>query len=1298
MFRLPGVVAGASSEFRGVGSAVADVLGPILRAQLVDFTGDGLSDLIFIRAAGELQFWPNNGTSKRQEWKKGFAVTTPRDGLLIDVATSDIDRDGLIDVLVLDENGVRFLKNVGNLSWPMFVAPENPERIINMVGLPSCSNAVLSGCPNSFLVADLFNKGFDEIFLRGERKIWYLARSGPKLASFSFVNDESVVNFLQPWGLERCSDSQSLNFIDYDKDADTDLLCVKQLNETHGTITYIRNEGYQRFVEITDTSHHLFAAPSQIFELGSDFSIQSPLQKSSASFIDLDNDDDLDMLLIGKDAGSSRDFNIRAYENLNGKFVQISQDEDPFRKLSSECDFITNLKSISSDRIYARCSDFSVVVLARNQTSVGRFGEFSVGKVIQMVEDSEIIVDFGDFDNDEDMDIVLTATKSGVSESSVHLYENIGNEMYSEVSLSLPVEIPQAEQVSIADLDGDGDLDIVTWSSSNGTFIPVVNTATDCASQCSGGRGQCASIENAGASDIYLLAQHGHEFADKASAAGTCVCSSQFQGVACEQCAPGRYGQNCASTCPARSTTSLQPGSFVFPLHPSVEECQCLSSFEMSSSHECTCPAGTSYNRSKIVCEPCPTGYFKPLLGFETCTACPEGMTTFSTGQTACEPEYCELGYERDPNTQDCVPCPRGFFRESLTAAACFPCPADRDSTASTGAISSEDCVAGIGFVVSENETFALSCDDFDKLRAGADCSKAGLAIEILPIKQHYWRIANTSLDVRACPEPAFCEPVASAKSSVKSTTRDPYCSPHHTGTLCASCDDGFALDGGAQCQACDSARTSQDMVKAVLWVLIVFLMTLAPAIFIIFMSCSKKRTVARSTGKRRCSPFAVVDCFASCDRAYGTSDSLWQRCLEASRWKWLIFLKFAQIVFEVGTIVGMISYGGTTSTVILNVNVGMLLHVFTMGCVAQVDHYAVVIAVTVWPMLCALALFATVLMCKFMGWSRDSARDLAVRVFTEVIVLMYPGISATILSVFVYDSISYYERDANGNPDPWPFRVLQRDPTIDFDSDISRAMRVYAGVMIGVYPVGVVLLLAAGIYMQRKSGQKNSEARGWRAMLMTAARCVQHKYRSGLGWYACLELIRRLMLTSGFLLTLLASFRVASNYLIASCVFFLCILLYFKPYARPDDECFEIISQVLLVALALGVNSLTGVSLITPSKTSPVVVWICSLELVAFVVATFVGSTLSGVRNQDDIDGNASDEEDAKKESRAVDNNPGATKTSSIELVLTGSSDNLPTIVPPNSPEARGAFVWEDQASEVVESSPGTAFSLSRT
>ncbi|GBG34875.1 G8 domain-containing protein DDB_G0286897 [Hondaea fermentalgiana] len=329
-------------------------------------------------------------------------------------------------------------------------------------------------------------------------------------------------------------------------------------------------------------------------------------------------------------------------------------------------------------------------------------------------------------------------------------------------------------------------------------------------------------------------------------------------------------------------------------------------------------------------------------------------------------------------------------------------------------------------------------------------------------------------------------------------------------------------------------------------------------------------------------------------------SGSRLQRYMSSAQGKALILLKFAQIVLGLGSIVGIIGSSGSAAEIILNGNFGALLNIFSLGCAVHVNLYVTVIVVTLWPLLFALVLVGAVVLCRLVAPDTTVSRDLSINVFTEIIVLMYPGISGTILSVFVYDSISHYEQDAAGNPDPLPYRILQQDSTIDFDDDLSKAMRVYAGIMVFVYPLGVVALLAAGISFQRTSKGSRTPEQGVRGMLVVAAQVVQHRYKPGRGWYACIELIRRLMLTSGFLLMLLTSFRLASNYLIASSQFFLCVLLYAKPYAREDDELFEIVSQTLLVVLALGVNSLTRVSI--ASETASVVVWICSIELVAFV------------------------------------------------------------------------------------------------
>ncbi|GBG34032.1 Hypothetical Protein FCC1311_102552 [Hondaea fermentalgiana] len=149
-----------------------------------------------------------------------------------------------------------------------------------------------------------------------------------------------------------------------------------------------------------------------------------------------------------------------------------------------------------------------------------------------------------------------------------------------------------------------------------------------------------------------------------------------------------------------------------------------------------------------------------------------------------------------------------------------------------------------------------------------------------------------------------------------------------------------------------------------------------------------------------------------------------------------------------------------------------------------------------------------------------DAAVNLALSVFTEIIVLVYPGVSATILSVFVYDSNTHYEQDAAVNSDPSLYRILQQDSTIDFDDDLSKAIRIYAdvmiceykyaGVRIFVYPIGVVVLLVAGTSLQRTSKGSRPLEQGVREILVVAAHVVQHRYKpaSVVVWVCSMELV----------------------------------------------------------------------------------------------------------------------------------------------------------------------------------------------
>ncbi|GBG29542.1 Sushi, von Willebrand factor type A, EGF and pentraxin domain-containing protein 1 [Hondaea fermentalgiana] len=1241
----------------------------IVRAQLFDLTGDGRKDLVVLLASGELQFWSNNGTIQDPSWTQGFVFQTDLHAL--DIALNNLDGDELMDLFFLHGNGIGVLRNVGNASWPSFGLHSESKRDFSVSDFSACTT---SPCATSFLIADLLESGADDIFVRSGSDMWYFRRLTPKTASFALGDEGQYSQHME--GFEHCDSTDFTEFADFDGDGDMDVLCVSILSPTYGAIRYIRNDGIRGWVHIAkaSTSSKVPAAT---------FIISEGLQEVKAvAFVDLDKDPDgdLDLVIYGIPAEKGTSL-TRVLENRDGVFEQVEDDDNPFSnlmglkkitmclqveddgkfpsrkenlhkvvdcidrrvdyhggsksKLNTILSFITKVmnyckefktasRRVKEDFEYGRIeslaekyyhiydeNDVQDVIFARptpnkllalfkfescpprvfvqSTHTNNSFGAFEPANLDLDWPQSTQAFAFADLDEDGNEDAVV------ISSRHVHVFKNTNGSMFIEAGEVLSLSTEHRENHSstglfAADLDEDGDTDFVVQTlhkrSNKTEFAPLVNTARDCVSHCAGSRGQCVTGDDPNG-DTSGLAAFAQGLSRPDLTPGICLCSAQYQGDTCEQCAPGRHGELCENICPDRSTTRLAPGEYIVPLYPTIEDCVCLSSFVMSNSFECTCPPGAGFNADKDLCEPCAIGEYKSSSGLHACDPCPPGNHTFFTGQSECEPEQCALGFERDTETQICIPCDHGRYRSDAIEATCFPCPEDRPLTASTGTIWPSDCLAGPGAVVSENTTAAIPCSTSEKLSLGTDCSREGLTVETLPIKPQYWRIANTSLDVRA-------------------------------------------------------------------------------SSFVVAGPLMRQRTTSRcSLSARYCGCVSqVIIMWTSMQALPDESGSRLQRYMSSVQGKALIFLKFAQIVLGIGTIVGIIGSNGSAAEFFLNGNFGALLNIFSLGCAVHVNHYVTVIVVTLWPLLLAFVLVGAVILCRLMAPGTTVSRDLAISIFTEIIVLIYPGVSATILSVFVYDSITHYEQDAAGDPDPSPYRILQKDPTIDFDDDLSKAMRIYAGIMICVYPVGVVALLAAGISLQRTSKCSRTPEQNMRGMLVVAAQVVQHRYKPGHGWYACIELIRRLMLTSGFLLMLLASFRLASNYLIGSSVLYLCILLYAKPYAREDDELFEIVSQTLLVVLALGVNSLTKVSI--ASETASVVVWICSIELVAFLCLAFWGGYRGAFASVPGMKHSHSSAEDAKGSLR----DPGAKALPSWDLELT--EDEFITAVPPNSPNAQ--------------------------
>jgi hypothetical protein len=191
---------------------------------------------------------------------------------------------------------------------------------------------------------------------------------------------------------------------------------------------------------------------------------------SSAAWGDYDNDGDLDILLTG-DSGSGN-LVAQVYRNGGGANPAFS-------------DIGAGLIGVRSSSVawgdYDNDGDLDILLTGRSaggpvarvyRNSGGANPTFSdIGAGLIGVEYSSVA--WGDYDNDGDLDILLTGSASPTSRVAV-VYRNSGglNPTFSDVGAGLTA----VEQSSVAwgDYDNDGDLDILVTGDSGSTSVARV--------------------------------------------------------------------------------------------------------------------------------------------------------------------------------------------------------------------------------------------------------------------------------------------------------------------------------------------------------------------------------------------------------------------------------------------------------------------------------------------------------------------------------------------------------------------------------------------------------------------------------------------------------------------------------------------------------------------------------------------------------------------------------------------------------------------------------------------------------
>ncbi|KAK7233307.1 hypothetical protein SO694_00109010 [Aureococcus anophagefferens] len=337
---------------------------------LVDLDGDGDLDLVVGEKYGTLYYYENVGSAASPSYEAVTGTASPFDGIDVGLhsapAFADVDGDGDLDLVVGEEEGaLYYYENVGSAASPTYAA---------RTGTAS---------------------PFDGIKVGGN-----YGRSAPALA-------------------------------DVDGDGDLDLV----VGEGFGALYYYETVGSAAspsYAAVTGT-----ASPFDGIDVGN-------RERSTPALADLDGDGDLD-LVVG-----DRFYGLFYYENVGS--------------------------AASPSYTAARSSEWPYLSLTEKTGTANPFEGIDVGTSTYDVGISDIAPALADLDGDGDLDLVVGDGYGGPP-GALYYYENVGNATSPTYAAVTGTANPfdgmyfwANSAPAFADLDGDGDLDLVVGEYDGGIY------------------------------------------------------------------------------------------------------------------------------------------------------------------------------------------------------------------------------------------------------------------------------------------------------------------------------------------------------------------------------------------------------------------------------------------------------------------------------------------------------------------------------------------------------------------------------------------------------------------------------------------------------------------------------------------------------------------------------------------------------------------------------------------------------------------------------------------------------------
>jgi hypothetical protein len=429
-FPLPGPTArlllnDGTGRFLDASNRLPQVTAATSRVAVGDADGDGDLDLLlanrpeqtkFGSLPGQDRLYRNDGTGT---FGDATAALLPADNdATLGAAWADVDRDGDLDLIAMNDNGNRLYLNQGGGVLADATAGRVPPD-------PRYKSLLLVGDVNGDGAPD---------FLTAHYGVDGAADAGAQSRLFVNTGNGTFVD-QTAWLPARIATTWGLALGDVDGDLDLDLLLG---NDTQSNALFL-NDGSGRFVDTTAA--------------GLSFQVD---QATSVALGDVNGDGAPDLMFGSWSRGHSRLY----HNDGRGGFVDVTATHGP-----PFTDFTAAVAFGDADRD----GDLDLLVAVHGNDLLYRndgSGAFRSVLFTFPVSDPTRSVVFADVDRDGDLDLVTA--NGGVipaPPSQDRLYLNNGNGTFTDATAArLPVDQDLTDAVVAADLDRDGDLDLLFGS------------------------------------------------------------------------------------------------------------------------------------------------------------------------------------------------------------------------------------------------------------------------------------------------------------------------------------------------------------------------------------------------------------------------------------------------------------------------------------------------------------------------------------------------------------------------------------------------------------------------------------------------------------------------------------------------------------------------------------------------------------------------------------------------------------------------------------------------------------------